>query len=140
MRMMTVRASVLLGALTLAGTAFGQSATPPLATFVNNSANGATPLQQATGIAVQNMCVHLATREGATPTSALAAPKQDAFLRCNELVQTANQINNNGQVGGRSLNLTGTQLLGALLQGLHLFLETLLHGLALGAETLEAIL
>ena len=51
MRTMTVRASVLLGALTLAGTAFGQSTTPPLATFVNNSANGATSLQQATGLA-----------------------------------------------------------------------------------------
>ena len=116
MRTMTVRASVLLGALTLAGTAFGQSTTPPLATFVNNGANGATSLQQATGLAVQNMCVHLATREGATPTSGLAAPKQDAFLRCNELVQTANQINTGGQVGGRSLNLSTTELLGALQQ------------------------
>jgi outer membrane lipase/esterase len=115
MTMTMVRASVYVAALTLVGTGpvFGQS-TPPLTTFVNNSA-AATPLQRSTGIAVQDMCTHLGTRE---PSGGFQLPpgsqKLDLYLRCNELVQNAVQLNN-GQ-STRSLNLNSDQLLGALQQ------------------------
>src|SRR5581483_4977487 len=111
----TLRASAYAVALTVAGTGavFGQTAPPPpLTTFVNNSPT-ATPLQKATGIAVQTLCTHLATNEP-SPGLQLPAgsPKLDAFLRCNEMVQTARQLNN--QTYTRSLNLTSDQLLGAI--------------------------
>jgi outer membrane lipase/esterase len=118
MTMTTVRASALVVALTLAGTTqvFGQSTppSPPLAQFVNNSET-ATTLQRTTGIAVQGLCGHLGSRE---PSPGFQLPpgsaKLDAYLRCNELVQTASQINT-GQ-STRSLNLNSDQLLGALQQ------------------------
>lgn len=116
MTMTTLRASALLVALTVAAAApaFAQTpvAPPPLTTFVNNSTT-ATPLQKATGIAVQSMCTHLGTNEP-SPGFQLPAnsPKLDLYLRCNELVQTARQINTG--VGTRTLNLSADQLLGAL--------------------------
>jgi uncharacterized protein YhjY with autotransporter beta-barrel domain len=110
----TLRASTWVLALTVAGTGtvFGQAAPPPLTTFVNNSTT-ATPLQKTTGLAVQSLCTHLGANE---PSPGFQLPagsaKLDAFLRCNEMVQTAREINTG--VGTRTLHLDSDQLLGAL--------------------------
>ncbi len=119
MTMTMLRASAIVAALALAGTTqvFGQTTTPspPLATFVNNSET-ATSLQRTTGLAVQSLCGHLGSREPSPngPFTLQDPLKLDAYLRCNELVQSASQIN--GGAPTRSLNINSDQLLGALQQ------------------------
>jgi uncharacterized protein YhjY with autotransporter beta-barrel domain len=109
--MTTVRASALVGALMLAGTSqvFAQATPPPLTRFLQNSTT-ATQLQIDTGNAVQRTCTEL----GAEGGFQLEGAKGDLYLRCNEMVQTANQLN--GNTATRSLNLNSDQLLGALQQ------------------------
>jgi outer membrane lipase/esterase len=118
MTMTKVRASALLAALTLAAVTqvHAQSAPPPsqLSIFVNNSVT-ATALQRNAGNAVQNMCNHLRDNEPSGGFNLQDPQKHDLFLRCNELVQTAQGINT-GQQPGRSLGLDSNGLLGALQQ------------------------
>jgi uncharacterized protein YhjY with autotransporter beta-barrel domain len=95
----------------LAGTSqvFAQAVQPPLTRFLANSTT-ATQLQIDTGNAVQRTCAQL----GAEGGFQLQGAKGDLYLRCNEMVQTANQLN--GGTSSRSLNLSSDQLLGALQQ------------------------
>jgi uncharacterized protein with beta-barrel porin domain len=87
----------------------------PLVVFVQNTP-GATGLQQAVGIAVADMCPSLG---GLGSTGA----QRDLFLRCNELIATACELN--GMVDpatgepvpcGRTLELSDSELLAALQQ------------------------
>src|SRR6185436_5033513 len=105
MTMTTVRASALVGALMLAGTSqvFAQAASPLLTRFLANSTT-ATQLQIDTGNAVQRTCAEL----GAEGGFQLQGAKNDLYLRCNEMVQTANQLNES--TSSRSLNLSSDQL------------------------------
>jgi outer membrane lipase/esterase len=114
--MLCVTATAGLGAQS------GQAATP-LSDFVNNPANGATAFEQAVGNSVQGMCTFLQTPAGGgfnTTTSNnpnFNQPSGDLFLRCNELVRTAAQFNNQGARTDRSLNYSDIKkLLGALHQ------------------------
>lgn len=86
-----------------------------LSDFVNDTSNGATPLQQGAGVAVQRMCVAL---NGAVAGGGFNLPDDgqlDAYLRCNELVQTAAQ-RRGSTTTTRSLNLSAQELLAALQQ------------------------
>ena len=87
----------------------------PLVVFVQNTP-GATGLQQAVGIAVADMCPSLG---GLGSTGA----QRDLFLRCNELIATACELN--GEIDpttgepvpcGRTLELSDEELLAALQQ------------------------
>jgi outer membrane lipase/esterase len=84
-----------------------------LSTFVTN--NGATPLQQQAGYAVQGMCNALGPN-GAGGFQLPAGPdgRRDLWLRCNELVQTALDLQNGTAL--RSLELNSTELLAAVQQ------------------------
>jgi outer membrane lipase/esterase len=95
-------------------TARAQAVGPPLVDFVNDPATNASALQRATGVAVQRMCGQLVT-EGAFNLPE-GTPKRDLFLRCNEMVNTANAFLN--RVGtARSLGYTDrAELLAAIQQ------------------------
>jgi hypothetical protein len=84
-----------------------------LTNFVKN--NGGTPLQQQAAFAVQGMCTALGPN-GAGGNALPAGPdgRRDAWLRCNELVQTAADLN--GLTATRSLELSAPELLGAVQQ------------------------
>lgn len=84
-----------------------------LSTFVNDSRTGATGLQRQAGYAVQGMCAALAGEGGFS----LQGAKQDLFLRCNEMVETARVFQD--VQGGRSRAMGYTdraQLLAAIQQ------------------------
>jgi len=83
-----------------------------LADFVNDPANGATDIQIQTGNAVQRACATLAGQGG----FALPGAAGDLFLRCNEMVQTANalQTDPTGNRPPRDLGLSGPELLSAV--------------------------
>lgn len=61
-----------------------------LSVFVNDARSSATNLQRQAGYAVQGMCGALAGEGGLRLTGA----KQDLFLRCNEMVETARVFQN----------------------------------------------
>lgn len=63
--------------------------------FVNDPATNASELQMAAGTAVQKTCSQLASEAGgaaAALAGALGPVKTDLFLRCNEMVQTSNDL------------------------------------------------
>ncbi len=112
------RASRWLCALALFGTAAAQAQVPPpnLADFVNNPANGATPLQRAAGRAVQAICSELALMGGPSQPT---ATRQELFNRCNEMVETSRVLQNvttPSTAIDRDLGLTGPELLGVMQQ------------------------
>lgn len=104
-------AALLLGGVLVGPAALAQN----LATFVADPANGATPLQQSAGIAVQNTCVHMASVADIPIDEASA--RGDLFRRCNELVETARALQpaSNADID-RSLGISGAELLGAVQQ------------------------
>lgn len=83
-----------------------------LTAFVNDPSVNATTLQRETGIAVQNMCLRLTAQGGAALDG---TPRGDLFRRCQEMVQSANQIVRNGATV-RSMNYTPAELLKAIQQ------------------------
>lgn len=112
-RSVQVTRCVLLLAIGACASVHGQSVAPPLTSFVNSPASNASVLQQRTGGAVQRMCTSLAAEGGLQ----LSGAKQDLFLRCNELVETARALQGLGNGTGRSLGYTDrAQLLAAIQQ------------------------
>lgn len=114
--MITTR--ILAGCLALvafaAASAVNAQNNGALTTFVN-TAEGATDLQKQAANAVQGMCTALGPT-GAGGNNLPAGPdgRRDAWLRCNELVQTAADLN--GSASTRSLELSSPELLGAVQQ------------------------
>jgi outer membrane lipase/esterase len=102
---------LLIAAASGAAAVHAQTA-PPLTSFVANPANNATDLQQQAGVAVQRMCTALAVDGGFRLTGA----KQDLFLRCNEMVETARTIQGGQAVFNRSLGYTNPNDLLAAVQ------------------------
>jgi outer membrane autotransporter protein len=109
-----------LAAIMTASGAWAQVATN-LSTYVT-AANGASAVQIATAAAVQRSCGSLTSGVlggGSTQTGGLnLAPntaRRDLFLRCNELVQTAQQLQSSTTTT-RSLGLTKEQLFAAVQQ------------------------
>lgn len=85
----------------------------PLSAFVNDASTDATELQRQAGYAVQGMCASLASEGGLRLTGA----KQDLFLRCNEMVETARVFQGQPPGTGRSLGYTDRgELLAAIQQ------------------------
>lgn len=72
---------------------------------------GLTPLQSATGTAVQTVCVGLIPTNEITHTP--ETPEQDLFNQCGAMVQTGNEIQGSGSTGN-SLGLDSAELGGAL--------------------------
>lgn len=110
--------------LAMAGTLYaapGQAQN--LATFVNDSSNGASALQVSAGNAVQRACGALAGQGGFELTGAAG----DLFRRCNELVQTAQFLQGNTGAA-RNLGLNDQELLAAVQQiaGEEMFSQTTL--------------
>ncbi|MDY6946546.1 MAG: autotransporter outer membrane beta-barrel domain-containing protein [Pseudomonadota bacterium] len=84
-----------------------------LSNFVNDARSSATDLQRQAGYAVQGMCSSLAAEGGMRLTGA----KQDLFLRCNEMVETARLFQGSQPVTGRDLGYAERgQLLAAVQQ------------------------
>ena len=115
-----IKTRILAGCLALVGFATASAVQAqtssqggPLTTFVNTS--GGTPLQQQAGYAVQGMCTALGPN-GAGGFQLPAGPdgRRDLWLRCNELVQTAVDLQNGTAL--RSLELNSSQLLAAVQQ------------------------
>ncbi|MGI9260954.1 MAG: autotransporter outer membrane beta-barrel domain-containing protein [Woeseiaceae bacterium] len=101
--------SLKLCLFAIATSAFSLTANAQLDDFVNNPDNGASDLQQATGNAVQRTCGALFAAGGFQ----LTGPEGDLFERCNEMVQTAADLQ--GDTGRlRSLNISGPELLAAI--------------------------
>ncbi|MFC4312748.1 autotransporter domain-containing protein [Steroidobacter flavus] len=89
------------------------SQTGALSLFVNDPLSAASNLQQQTGYAVQGMCTSLAGEGGLRLTGA----KQDLFLRCNEMVETARVFQGIPAGTGRNMGYTDrSQLLAAVQQ------------------------
>jgi outer membrane lipase/esterase len=84
-----------------------------LSTYINDPSVGASDLQIATAVAVQTMCGQLAAQGGTDVADPLQA---DLFLRCNELVATAIDLQTTGPRPGRSLGVGDEGLLAALQQ------------------------
>ena len=103
MRRISIKLLVLMFTCGLCAT---QAVAQNLEDFVNDPQNGASDLQQAVGIAVQAICPNLGGF-GAT------GDQLDLFLRCNELINTAVDLQT-GSDPGRSLLITGDELLAAL--------------------------
>lgn len=111
----TVACCALAAAGTCVTTAHAQTAsqTGALSLFVNDARSASTDLQRQAGYAVQGMCTSLAAEGGLRLTGA----KQDLFLRCNEMVETARVFQGIQAGTGRSLGYTGRdQLLAAVQQ------------------------
>lgn len=91
----------LAAAVAVGTTAHAQSANQggALSIFVNDARSNATNLQRQAGYAVQGMCVALAGEGGLQ----LSGTKQDLFLRCNEMVETARVFQD--LPGGRSRSM-----------------------------------
>jgi outer membrane lipase/esterase len=106
-----VAGGIGLAAILSMGSATAQSA---LDVWVDNAANGATASQRSIGHAVASTCRTLAQQGG------LALPentaRRDLYLRCNEMVVTADVLNGNPTVGRRSLGYTQAAQLRAALQ------------------------
>ncbi len=101
----------LLGAL-FASSAYGQG--PPLTEFVNNAPN-ATDTQIATGEAVQRACGKLIGLPG--DPFQLTGSVLDLFLRCNEMVQTADVLNGGSATPQtRDMGLNSDELLAVMQQ------------------------
>jgi uncharacterized protein YhjY with autotransporter beta-barrel domain len=85
----------------------------PLVIFVDNTP-GTTALQQQVGYAVADICPSLAVEGGAN----LSGPERDLFLRCNEMIATACELNDptNPSCPARTLGLTDPDELLAALQ------------------------
>lgn len=85
----------------------------PLSAFVNDARSSSTTLQRQAGYAVQGMCGALGAEGGLRLTGA----KQDLFLRCNEMVETARAFQALQGGTGRSLGYSErAQLLAAVQQ------------------------
>lgn len=111
----TVACCALAAAGTCVTTAHAQTAsqTGALSLFVNDARSASTDLQRQAGYAVQGMCTSLAAEGGLRLTGA----KQDLFLRCNEMVETARVFQGIQAGTGRSLGYTDRdQLLAAVQQ------------------------
>jgi uncharacterized protein YhjY with autotransporter beta-barrel domain len=122
--MMTTTTRVLAACAALAAGAIAnavqaqQRPPGPLADFVADPNNGATPLQQNAGFAVQAMCAALNVEGGGGPTGGFNNEddgRLDLYLRCNELVQTAGDLRGNPTTP-RSLNVSSPELLAAIQQ------------------------
>jgi outer membrane autotransporter protein len=90
----------------------------PLADFVNDPGNGASQLQQATGNAVQMACGALnayGESIGVGGGFGLTGQEGDLFERCNEMVQTAAELQGNSNTT-RSLGLESDELLAVMQQ------------------------
>ena len=84
-----------------------------LSAFVNDAQSNATGLQKQAGYAVQGMCASL----GAEGGTRLTGVKNDLFMRCNEMVETARVFQGVQAGTGRTLGYTDrTQLLAAVQQ------------------------
>ena len=106
-----VAGGIGLTALFGVGSAMAQSA---LDTWVDNAANGATDLQRSVGHAVASTCRMLAQQGGFSLPENTA--RRDLYLRCNEMVVTADVLNGNPGAGRRSLGYTQAAQLKAALQ------------------------
>jgi outer membrane autotransporter protein len=104
--------AVILAAGLVATAADAQQAPPNLIDFVTNEANGATELQQSAGIAVQRTCAALAAAGGFSLND---PQQQDLFLRCNEFVQTSQELQGFPDTD-RSLGIESGELLAAIQQ------------------------
>lgn len=101
------------GACATAAHAQTTNQTGVLSDFVNDTQNNASNLQRQAGYAVQGMCRSLAGEGGLQLTGA----KQDLFLRCNEMVETARTLQGGSGGTGRTLGYTDpAQLLAAIQQ------------------------
>jgi outer membrane lipase/esterase len=113
--MRIVAACVALVGGVVATTVRAQQPPPPhLSLFVNDPNNRATPLQHDAGVAVQQMCGALNRSVPGGGFTLENDGRLDAFLRCNELVQTAADLRD--QTNSRSLMLDGEHLLAAIQQ------------------------
>jgi uncharacterized protein YhjY with autotransporter beta-barrel domain len=84
-----------------------------LSVFVNDAQSNATGLQKQAGYAVQGMCAAL----GAEGGTRLTGTKNDLFMRCNEMVETARVFQGIQAGTGRTLGYTDRgQLLAAVQQ------------------------
>lgn len=121
--MITTR--ILAGCVALIGCATGPAVQAQTADQVGaltdfvNSSTADTPLQRQAAYAVQGMCRALGTAGPLGSGGGLnlldgADGRRDLFLRCNELVQTATQIQ--GGSTSRSLNVGDSDLLAAVQQ------------------------
>lgn len=109
-----IKTRILAGCVALMSVVFATTVqAQALTQFVTDASNGATPLQRNAGVAVQNMCVTL--NAGGGGFNLPDDGQLDAYLRCNELVQTAAQLRGNTTTT-RSLNLNAQQLLAAVQQ------------------------
>jgi outer membrane lipase/esterase len=93
-------------------------ATGPLADFVNDSDNGSSNLQREAGNAIQAACTSLnayAQSIGLQSGFLLPGQQGDLFARCNEMVQTAAEIQGNPSTT-RSLGISGPELNGVMQQ------------------------
>ena len=110
-----VMSCVLAAAVAGATAAHAQTASQngALSAFVNDARSSASGLQRQAGYAVQGMCGALATEGGLRLTGA----KQDLFLRCNEMVETARVFQAIQAGTGRNLGYSDrAQLLAAVQQ------------------------
>lgn len=111
----TVACCAIAAAGACATTAQAQTASQngALSLFVNDAQSAATDLQRQAGYAVQGMCTSLGAEGGLRLTGA----KQDLFLRCNEMVETARVFQGLPAGNGRTLGYTDRdQLLAAVQQ------------------------
>lgn len=109
-----IKTRILAGCVALISVVFATTAqAQALTQFVTDAGNGATQLQRNAGVAVQNMCGTL--NAGGGGFNLPDDGQRDAYLRCNELVQTAAQLRGNTTTT-RSLNLNAQQLLAAVQQ------------------------
>jgi outer membrane autotransporter protein len=112
---------LLFVSLQFSGQALAQSRPPasgPLADFVNNADNGSSDLQRMAGNAIQAACSGLnsyAQSIGLPNGFLLPAEQGDLFARCNEMVQTAAELQGNTSTT-RSLGLSGSELNGVMQQ------------------------
>lgn len=97
----TLACCAIAAAVTCGTAAHAQTASQngALSVFVNDAQTSATNLQRQAGYAVQGMCGALGAEGGLRLTGA----KQDLFLRCNEMVETARVFQ--GLPGGTSRSM-----------------------------------
>lgn len=109
----TVACCAIAAACATSAQAQTASQSGALSLFVNDPLSASTDLQKQAGYAVQGMCSSLAAEGGLRLTGA----KQDLFLRCNEMVETARVFQGIQAGTGRSLGYTDRdQLLAAVQQ------------------------
>lgn len=110
----TVACCAIAAAVAGATAAHAQTASQngALSIFVNDARSSATDLQRQAGYAVQGMCRSLGAEGGTRLTGA----KQDLFLRCNEMVETARVFQGLPAVTGRTLGYADREQLLAAIQ------------------------